>query len=314
MKFSESFGIAVPRGKTFLFFIFTVSISLALTQCSTDENKTGIIMINGYTNKVKITESNGFRIVESNGIPDHEVGVFPNQYDPIKIIEVDHMYRVTLSPTALAAPITTLFYEFGVAMNGVPMDPNGPFYIHGDERRAIQFPFEGLASGWQYEGLSQNVKLGMDQNNAHVQPPGIYHYHGVPTAFIKKRTDNAKTTRMILLGYAADGFPIYGNNGHQDPTNINSPLIKLKSSYKSKTGSRPANSGAKPTGPSGEYNGTFVQDYVYEKGLGDLDECNGRFGVTDEYPNGIYYYVITEEWPYIPRLFKGMPNDSFKIG
>ena len=28
-------------------------------------------------------------------------------------------------------------------------------------------------------------------------------------------------------------------------------------------------------------------------GLGDLDECNGRFGSTPEYPQGTYYYVST---------------------
>ena len=29
-------------------------------------------------NKVKIYEKDGFRVVESNGIPDHETGKFPN--------------------------------------------------------------------------------------------------------------------------------------------------------------------------------------------------------------------------------------------
>ncbi|MFM8913920.1 MAG: YHYH protein, partial [Flammeovirgaceae bacterium] len=280
-------------------------------QSKTNANK---ISINGYFNEVTITEKDGMRTIESNGIPDHAVGDFPNAYNPISIIPIDHTYKMMLTPTALATPITALFYEFGVAVNGVPMDPNGPFYIDGDERRAIQFPFVGLASGWQYEGLSKDVKLGMDQNNAHVQPPGVYHYHGYITLFVQKRTEATKAGQMVLLGYAADGFPIYSNMGHSDPANVNSSLVKLKSSYKLKSGARPANPSDKPTGPTGDYNGKFVQDYRFENGSGDLDECNGRFGATSEYPQGIYYYVISEDWPYIPRLFKGTPHESFKIG
>ncbi|MGB0733877.1 MAG: YHYH protein, partial [Pontibacterium sp.] len=45
-----------------------------------------------------------------------------------------------------------------------------------------------------------------------------------------------------------------------------------------------------------------------------LDECNGRFGVTNEYPNGTYHYVISTEYPYIPRCFHGKPDRSFMRG
>ena len=44
--------------------------------------------------------------------------------------------------------------------------------------------------------------------------------------------------------------------------------------------------------PGGKYDGTFTRDYVYERGSGDLDECNGRFTVTKEYPEGIYAYFF----------------------
>ena len=43
--------------------------------------------------------------------------------------------------------------------------------------------------------------------------------------------------------------------------------------------------------------GAFTQDYEYVEGLGDLDQCNGRFGVTPEFPNGIYYYVVSDDFP-----------------
>ena len=50
---------------------------------------------------------------------------------------------------------------------------------------------------------------------------------------------------------------------------------------------------------------TTTQDYEYVAGSGDLDECNGRFGVTPEFPNGIYHYYITDAFPYIQRCVKG---------
>ena len=47
---------------------------------------------------------------------------------------------------------------------------------------------------------------------------------------------------------------------------------------------------------------------------GDLDEANGRTGVTPEFPNGTYYYVVTDEFPGIPRYFVGTPSKDFKLG
>lgn len=278
-----------------------------------DEDQDTDIVINGFRNEVSITEQNGLRIIKSNGIPDHAVGQFPNPEDPIAIIAIDLQYQMPLQPTALDQPLITTGYELGVAINGIPYDPNGPFYIHNDERRAIMNPFDGLASGWQYEGLASNVKLGHDNNNAHVQPPGLYHYHGVPTGLIEKRTKVNGNNTMVLLGYAADGYPIYNDMSYTNANDINSPVKKLTSSYQLKTGVRPANPADKPTGPSGNHDGTFVQDYEYVQGLGDLDECNGRFGHTAEYPNGTYYYVVTENWPFIPRYFRGKPDESFRI-
>jgi hypothetical protein len=52
--------------------------------------------------------------------------------------------------------------------------------------------------------------------------------------------------------------------------------------------------------------GTFVSDWNYVAGSGDLDDCNGRFGVTPEFPTGIYHYYATDTYPYLPRCFKGV--------
>jgi hypothetical protein len=144
--------------------------------------------------------------------------------------------------------------------------------------------------------------LGVDASHAHVQPNGAYHYHGIPAALVHDLTGGKD--KAVIVGWAADGFPIYNNVGHADPKDAASPLKALRSSYRVKSGKRDG-------GPGGAYDGTFVADYEYVAGLGDLDECNGRFAVTAEYPEGIYQYVLTEQFPYVPRMFRGTPDSSF---
>lgn len=147
--------------------------------------------------------------------------------------------------------------------------------------------------------------LGMDWSNAHVQPNGAYHYHGVPNGLIKQLHGESK---ILLIGWAADGFPIVGPGAYKDAKNSASALVKMKSSWRLKTGTRPAGK----DGPGGRYDGTYTPDFEYVAGLGDLDECNGRFGVTPEFPQGTYYYVVTEEFPFIPRNYRGTPDPSFQ--
>ena len=51
--------------------------------------------------------------------------------------------------------------------------------------------------------------------------------------------------------------------------------------------------------------GHFEQDWVFVEGSGDLDECNGRFGVTPEFPEGTYHYFITQTYPFVQRCLRG---------
>src|SRR5437879_2356041 len=87
----------------------------------------------------------------------------------------------------------------------------------------------------------------------------------------------------IGLRYPAHGFPIYTSRGYTIANDPRSPLKIMRSSYQLKKGERSG-------GPGGKYDGKFTVDYEYVKGSGDLDECNGRFGVSPEHPEGIYHY------------------------
>jgi hypothetical protein len=150
---------------------------------------------------------------------------------------------------------------------------------------------------WRLEAIGGAFQFGTDENNAHVQPDGAYHYHGMPEGIITKA---AKGTGMVLVGWAADGFPIYGRYGYVDANNAASGTKILKASYQKKA-TPDAGRPSVTIFPMG----TFTQDYTYVAGSGDLDECNGRTGVTPDFPNGIYHYYITETYPYIQRCAKG---------
>ena len=244
-----------------------------------------------YVTKVSITIQGNYRVIKSNGLPDHATGRFPNSGNPNRISEQSYQFKVPKNPV-LSGRVTKLgMNPFGVAINGIPFDPNAAEWWQRNPR-----------SGWTYEAMVMGPRLGIDQSNAHVQPNGAYHYHGIPLGLMKKFRQLNKPT---LIGYAADGFPIYGPYGYNDPRDSSSKVTKLKSSYRVKRGTRRG-------GPGGRYTGIFVEDYEFIKGQGHLDEANGRFGFTPEYPDGTYYYVVTDTFPYIPRLFKGTPDSSFR--
>lgn len=254
--------------------------------------------INGLTNQVKITIQGDKRVIESNGIPDHTAGRFPNRGNPHTISAQQQRFAVPVNPQVADRPTPLRLGPFGIALNGVLFDPGANEWWNRDPN-----------SGWQYEALSGKINLGMDVNNAHVQPNGKYHYHGLPVGLIK-RLSLDKPGQMIHVGWAADGFPIYALRGYTDPKDLKSPLKNLKSSHQLKKGNRPAGENS----PGNAHDGTFVQDYEYVAGSGELDEANGRFGVTPEFPQGTYYYVLTDTFPFVPRMWKGTPDESFLRG
>jgi hypothetical protein len=240
-------------------------------------------------NEVSIKIEGTTRVIRSNGIPDHTPGQFPNRGNPNAISPQQYEFRVSAEPQAAAAPISSGGAWFGVALNGVPFEPGTAEFWKGERR-------------WNYEALGGSINLGMDQNNAHVQPTGAYHYHAVPTGLVSNLGGDGKVMR--LLGWAADGFPIYSAYGPTDEKDSASALKKLRSSWQVKKGTR-------DSGPGGKYDGTFTADFEFVQGSGDLDECNGRFEVTPEFPKGTYAYHITEEFPWISRSWKGTPDATF---
>ncbi len=248
-------------------------------------------------NRVSITTEGDFRIIKSNGWPDHAPGDFPRRGNPNTASPQDYTFRVTLKPAAAAEPQRRGGWFFGVALNGVPFEAGTAETWNNDR-----------TSGWRYEAHTGFLDLGLDEHNAHVQPTGAYHYHATPTGLVQKL--GGDDGKMLLVAWAADGFPLFTANCHGDPKDAASPVRAMKSSYRLKTGARPADA----DGPGGNYDGRFTQDWEFAQGTGDLDECNGHTAATPDHPEGIYHSHITTAFPFLPRMWHGTPDESFGKG
>ena len=248
-------------------------------------------------NAVSITVEGEYRIIKSNGWPDHAPGAFPRRGNPNTASPQDYTFRVTLKPAAANEPQRRGGWFFAVALNGVPFEAGTGETWNNDPR-----------SGWRYEANTGFLNLGLDEHNAHVQPTGAYHYHAMPTGLVQKL--GGDEGKMLPVAWAADGFAMFTANCHGDAHDAKSAVRAMKSSYRLKAGARPAEAG----GPGGNYDGRFTQDWEFAKDSGDLDECNGHTAATPEHPEGIYHYHITAAFPFLPRAWRGTPDESFGKG
>jgi len=113
-----------------------------------------------------------------------------------------------------------------------------------------------------------------------------------------------------IIGWAFDGNPIYGPYAYSDSDDINSSIKPLTSGYTLSTSSVVDR-------PSSFASGFFVEDYIYDNS-GDLDEYNGRYEKTPEFPKGVYAYHATisntssePEFPYfVGNYYKSLPLDQ----
>lgn len=238
------------------------------------------------------------RTLTANGVPDHVVGTFPNAGNPNTISAQTVSASMTLSPT-LTTSVTTLGGPAGTTAyirNGVKVDAStaGSCNNAGTSCSLID-----NSNPWSIEALGQtSFNFGTDTNNAHVQPGGVYHYHGMPEGYV---TQQNKGKAMTLVGWAADGFPIYARYGYTTANDAGSAIKVMVSSYRVKT-TPDTNRPAISLYPMG----TFKQDYEYVAGSNDgLDACNGRVGVTPEFPKGTYHYYATDSYPYLQRCVMG---------
>ena len=225
-----------------------------------------------FTCEVSVSEDGSEMVVDSNGIPNHDF----TSTRGCCASEQNYEWTIPLNPvndTAGGKEYVPERGQIAIAVNGAPLF--GPEDGPGGDAVALHHKY--------YHEDRQNVELGIC--GGHSGPGGTYHYHWdmncvywTPEAG-QDMTDYHWTLidssqHSPIIGWSFDGYPIYGMYGWDS----NQDVTMVKSSYQLKSG-------------GDGYDGIDDWEYVHE--MGDLDQCNGMFGPTPEYPDGIYHYVST---------------------
>ena len=267
--------------------------------------------------------SDNWVYITATGIPSYTTGPFLDG-NPSLATNQNAIFKITRNPVAPvgAADNTTpgnigifingvaLFdYRDGVAWNpttnalcggpGNPPCPGGP----------------GAAMDWNRDAIPAE-RAGFDCAKGH-PAMGNYHHHQNPSAFdldLVVISDICSiydadglyvidsTTHSPLIGFAYDGYPIYGAYGYANEDGTGG-LVRMKSGYvlrditERTTGPNGQNVQAGPPVNTTYPLGYFREDYRFDAALAAapdvLDEHNGRFCITPEYPQGMYCYFTT---------------------
>jgi hypothetical protein len=280
------------------------SVSTASVLCPSSGSYTGTYGSAGtLTSTWAWTCSSTSRSLTANGLPNHPVGTFPNTGNPNSISAQSISFTATLTPTTASAN-TAIGGPGGatvVSLAGVKFDPGTAGTCPGSMTATSDCNLANGSDTWRVEALGQaSFDFGVDANNAHVQPTGEYHYHGMPEGLLTNAGASDTNKKMVLVGWAKDGYPVYARYCYSSAMDATSALKVCTGSFTKDT---TADAGRPST--SLVPIGAFRSDWNYTSGSGDLDDCNGRTGVTPEFPKGIYYYMATDSYPYFSRCVKG---------
>jgi YHYH protein len=282
----------------------STTVTTAGVLCPYADTYTGSYSAAGtLTSTFSWTCSTTARSLSGNGLPNHAVGTFPNAGNPNTISAQTVTGTATLTPVkgttnkSIGGPGGANVW----ALNSVKFDPGTAGTCPSTMTSTANCNLAMGNDPWRVEALGQTTfNFGVDTNNAHVQPTGEYHYHGMPEGLLSRAGATDANPKMVLVGWASDGFPVYARWCYSNALDATSSLKKCTGSFVKDTvadAGRPS-AALVPLG-------TFLSDWTYSPGSGDLDDCNGRTGVTPEFPNGIYHYMATDSYPYMSRCVKG---------
>lgn len=207
------------------------------------------------------------------------------------------VHRFPRNPTvATTKVVSSKIGEIGLLINGIAI--YGLSNANSWSGTANATPQAGGQGVWNVEvGKSEGFVLDT-AFGAHPQQQGIYHTHTTPYRLYKYKATNQHSP---LIGYAFDGYPIYGPYGYSSAMNASSGVTRMKSGYSLRNittrTTLPYGITASQAGPpvNSTYPiGTYCEDWEWlASNGGDLDKYNGRMCVTPEYPSGTYAYFVT---------------------
>ena len=333
--------------KKLLIFVLLFQVATAFSQTPTVtswlRNTTGIkgrhyvsgnptpIQDNDSANVQQVFYSTNWVYVRTKGIPAYISGPFLDG-NPSLATNQNAIFKFPLSPVQnTGTPTNTTGGNIGVFINGVALfDYRDGVSWKNSTNSLCGGPIQPPCMGdgvWNRDAVV-GERLGFDCSKAH-PAMGNYHHHQNPSAFnldlnVISTVCNIYSSDGLyaidsnahspLIGFAYDGFPIYGAYAYKN-ANGTGGIVRMKSSYtlRNITTRTTYYTGTTVTaGPpvSTTYPlGYFREDYQYNTTSAAtpdyLDEHNGRFCVTPEYPGGTYCYFATVDarwnsaYPYV---------------
>ena len=259
-------------------------------------NTTGATGYNGIPSNVqRVQYSAGNVYITCTGVPAYGIGPWPG--NPNVATNQNFVFKITRTPQAnTGAATATPLGHTGLWSNGVSIF---------NARDAMSYLNQGVwnQNAIVVEGPSFDACLG------HPAPNGEYHHHLNPRCLYN---DHDSTRHSPLIGFALDGYPIYGAYGYASASTPGA-IKSMRTSYRARNISTrttlPDGSAASQPGPAVSASkplGYYIEDFEYVAGRGDLDVHNGRYCVTPEYPGGTYAYFVTINsqyagaYPYTP--------------
>lgn len=266
-----------------------------------------------------------YAYISATGIPAYITGPFQDG-NPSLATAQNKIFRFPLTPTQNTGTATaTTGGNIGVFKNGVALFDyrdgvawnNTTSALCGGPGNSPCPGGPGTTQAWNRDAIPAE-RAGFDCAKAH-PAMGNYHHHQNPSAFNLDLVVSSNVCDLYpsdglyvinpaehspLLGFAYDGFPIYGAYAYTN-TNGTGGISRMKSSYQLKVQTTRTNG---PAVNATYFNGYFREDYEYIAHPSDptyLDAHNGRFCITPEYPDGIYCYFATVDadhkstYPYV---------------
>lgn len=321
-----SLGIAL--GITSLTFAQT---NPAITSWLQNTTQTGSYYTSGNSTPISngivvncqaVQYSTNWAYVTTNGIPAYPTGPFLDG-NPSQATDQNAIFKFPLNPTEnTGTPTSTTGGNIGVFINGVALfDYRDGVAWNTSTNSLCGGPGNPPCPGgptatmpWNRDAVPAE-KPGFDCSKGH-PAMGNYHHHQNPSAYnldlvvISTICDLYAADGLYainsaqhspLIGFAYDGFPIYGAYAYANADGTGG-VVRMKSGYQLRNitdrtiwadGTNVAD------GPSDFTTyplGYFREDYEFVAHAGQddyLDEHNGRFCVTPEYPQGIYCYFTT---------------------
>ena len=329
-------------------------LSPAITSWLQNTTQTGSYYVNGNSNAIpnnilvncqQVEYSANFAYVTCTGIPAYPTGPFLDG-NPSQAQNQNGLYQIPLNPMPNPNPQPTTGGNIGLFVNGVALFDYRDGVAWNPQTNALcGGPGNPPCPGGPMNPMDWNrdaivaERGGFDCSKGH-PAMGNYHHHQNPSAFkldlqMISNVCNLydadglyaidSTQHSPLIGFAYDGYPIYGAYAYKD-TNGTGGIVRMRSGYHLRNISvrtHWADGTDVDDGPAvgGNYPiGYFREDYEFIQGGNpeDLDEHNGRWCVTPDYPNGTYAYFCTvdENWnsayPYVvgPTFYGQATNRS----